>query len=61
MKYIITGNEIHEYRAVIEADTQEEAEQKFIQEVLPDLEPDDIHGWQFHDTRIMAKESEDEI
>ena len=61
MKYIITGNEIHEYRAVVEADSQEEAEQKFIEEISPDLEPCDIHSWQFHDTRIMAKESEDEI
>ena len=57
MKYIISGNEIHEYRAEIEADSQEEAEEKFMQEVLPDLEAEDIHGWQFHDTRIMAKES----
>jgi len=60
MKYIITGNEIHEYRAVVEADSQEEAEEKFMQEVMPDLKPDDIHSWQWHDTRIMAKESEDD-
>ena len=58
MKYIISGNEIHEYRAEIEADSQEEAEEKFIQEVLPDLEPCDIHSWQYHDTRIMAKGSQ---
>ena len=44
MKYIISGNEIHEFRAEIEADSQEEAEEKFIQEVLPDLEPCDIHS-----------------
>jgi hypothetical protein len=58
MKYIISGNEIHEFRAEIEAGSQEEAEQKFIQEVLPDLEPDDIHSWQWHETQIMAKEVE---
>ena len=58
MKYIISGNEIHEFRAEIEAGSQEEAEQKFIQEVLPDLEPDDIHSWQWHETQIMAKEDE---
>ena len=56
MKYIISGNEIYEFRAEIEADSQEEAEEKYIQEVLPDLEPCDIHSWQYHDTRIMAKE-----
>ena len=58
MKYIISGNEIYEFRAEIEADSQEEAEEKFIQEVLPDLEPDDIHSWQWHETQIMAKEVE---
>ena len=34
--------------------------EKFMQEVMPDLKPDDIHSWQWHDTRIMAKESEDD-
>jgi hypothetical protein len=60
MKYIISGNEVVEYEAEVEADSQEEAEEIFIQKVLPDLEPCDIHGWQWHETQILNKEINDE-
>jgi hypothetical protein len=57
MRYRISGNEVVEYEAEVEADSQEEAEEIFIQEILPDLEPSNIHGWQWHETQILNKEN----
>jgi|TARA_R110000765_G_scaffold2469_2_gene7574 hypothetical protein len=55
-RFLIAGNEVVEYEAVVEANSQEEAEEKFMTEVMPDLEPIDMHGWQWHETKQIQEE-----
>ena len=55
-RFLIAGNEVVEYEAVVEANSQEEAEEKFMTEVMPDLEPCDMHGWQWHETKQLQQE-----
>jgi len=60
MKYIISGSEIHEFRAVIEANSEEEAEEIFLEDLSPDLKPWDRHSWMFHDTEFVEDEDEED-